>query len=93
MKSVWLELLSDKVAGIASYSQCIQLIDLKGEGEFNLVIVDPRSKQVREYKGNNINWETSLIETPCGISYFYPEHNRVPSLAIAGSSSIFIFRH
>ena len=33
------------------------------------------------------------MDTPCGLSHLYPDHNRIPSLSIARFTRIFIFRY
>jgi Bardet-Biedl syndrome 1 protein len=88
----WIQLWTDPVAGIRASSACICLGDLKGDGDYNLIIADLR-KKLRVYQGNHINWESVLLDIPTSVAIHYPDTSGIASLAIASGPFIFIYRN
>ena len=52
-KDPWIVAWNDAVAQLRATSPCIRLVDLRGDGEYNLIVVD-MLKNLKVYKGTQI---------------------------------------
>jgi len=75
-KQPWLNAWRDPLIGVKCYSQGIRLSDLKGDGDYKLVLGDLQKKLV-VYKGANLDWSTEVIEPPVSVVTFYPEVTKI----------------
>eukprot|EP00357_Protocruzia_adherens_P031936 CAMPEP_0114996454 /NCGR_PEP_ID=MMETSP0216-20121206/14318_1 /TAXON_ID=223996 /ORGANISM="Protocruzia adherens, Strain Boccale" /LENGTH=587 /DNA_ID=CAMNT_0002360657 /DNA_START=155 /DNA_END=1918 /DNA_ORIENTATION=+ len=91
-KSPWLSAWNDPVAGLRSFSSCIRLADIKGDGDNYLIMADV-SKKLRVYKGTQVLWETRFTDIPVAVAVFYPEDgkNATPFMAVACENKIFMY--
>jgi len=89
---IWKQGWQDSLAGLKSSSALMVLADLKGEGEYNLVIADFK-KKLRVYKGSAISWESVLLNVPSAVAVFTSSMNDIPNLAVASGNSIFIYKN
>ncbi len=71
-KGPWLTAWRDPIAGIRAFSSCIQLGDLKGDGDSRLIISDLKNKLI-VYKGINMEWEHTLSDCPIACALFFSE--------------------
>ena len=75
-KSPWINAWKDPVIGVKAYSQSIQLSDLRGDGDFKLVVGGLEKKLVA-YKGASLDWETQVSDTPIAVASFYAETSKI----------------
>eukprot|EP00276_Gloeochaete_wittrockiana_P008473 CAMPEP_0184664068 /NCGR_PEP_ID=MMETSP0308-20130426/51076_1 /TAXON_ID=38269 /ORGANISM="Gloeochaete witrockiana, Strain SAG 46.84" /LENGTH=592 /DNA_ID=CAMNT_0027107225 /DNA_START=108 /DNA_END=1886 /DNA_ORIENTATION=+ len=93
-QSVWLNAWHDPVAGIKTYTSCVRMADLNGDGDWKLLIAD-LDRKLKVYRGTALISEHALLDTPCAIATFYSDANvpRIPSVAVAAGPHIFIYRN
>ncbi|GMH36088.1 hypothetical protein BSKO_03956 [Bryopsis sp. KO-2023] len=95
-KKVWLDALTDPVAGIKAYTPCIHTIDLFGDGEWRLVVGDA-SKVLKVWRGTHLASEHALLDTATAVTSFYSDGNspvgKLPSMAVAAGPNIYIYRN
>ncbi|KAI9995099.1 hypothetical protein PInf_012143 [Phytophthora infestans] len=76
-KSPWLSAYHNSVAGIKAGSNCMQLVDVYGDGDAKLVVADG-DQRLKMYKGSALYGEQAILGVPSALSYFYS----VPSIEI-----------
>jgi len=95
-ENLWIDLHSDLVAGIKTFSQNIALADIMSDGEWKLICADLNTK-LKVFKGPILQNETKLQYTPVAIASFYaPDVNtkiNTSYLAVAGGPYIFIYKN
>ncbi|CAL9699155.1 unnamed protein product [Knipowitschia caucasica] len=98
--SPWLEAHSDPVAGLNTFSCCMELCDLSGEGENSLVVADLGSSgssgiKLKVFRGTSLVSESSLLDLPSGLVSFFMDLNepRVPALAVASGPCIYVYKN
>ncbi|KAJ9510374.1 hypothetical protein QJQ45_015847 [Haematococcus lacustris] len=93
-KSVWLDAWSDPVACLSAYSPCMHTCDLFGDGDWRLVVAD-EDRKLKVWKGTQKQSDHTLLDTPVAITSFISDTTppRLPSLAVAAGSHIFIYRN
>jgi Bardet-Biedl syndrome 1 protein len=93
-KDPWILAWNDAVAQLRATSPCLRLADLRGDGEYNLVVAD-MLKNLKVYKGTTIAWESQLLDIPVAVCTYYSEASTpaVPFIAIASGSFIFIYKN
>jgi len=95
----WLNAYFDPVAGLYTFSSCIALADLNGDGDHKLVIADlgtgQYSMKLKVLKGTAITQETTLLDLPTGVVSVYMDlaEPRTPGLVVASGSSLFIYKN
>ncbi|TRY67055.1 hypothetical protein TCAL_07811 [Tigriopus californicus] len=95
----WLSALEDPLASIYSFSSCITLSDLTGDGDFKLVVADLGSgsynMKLRVYKGTQLISENTIIDLPTGVVAFHMDQNepKIPAVAVASGSHIYIYKN
>lgn len=74
-------------------SACIRLADLYCDGDSKLCICD-QDKNLKVYKGTTIMGTYKLLDTPVAIEIIFTDNTlpRIPSIAVAAGSHIFIYR-
>ncbi|XP_023347799.1 Bardet-Biedl syndrome 1 protein homolog isoform X2 [Eurytemora carolleeae] len=95
----WLTAHNDPLAGIYTFSSCLALSDLGGDGDFRLVIADLGSGEfnmkLRVFKGTQQVTENTIIDLPTGVVTFHMDTNepRIPAIAVASGSHIYIYKN
>jgi Bardet-Biedl syndrome 1 protein len=89
----WLHAWYDPLAGIKTVTGCVRLADLNGDGDSKLCVCD-FDKKLKVYKGTNLVVEYALLDVPVAMCIVYTELSspRVPSVAVAAGSYVFIYR-
>ena len=93
-KDPWIVAWNDAVCQVRATSACMRLADLRGDGEYNLLVAD-MNKTLKVYKGTQISWEAQLLDIPVAICQFYSEAitPAIPCIAIASENFIFIYKN
>ena len=95
----WLSAHDDPLAAIYTFSGCLALSDLTGEGDTKLVVADLGSgtfnMKLRVYKGTQMVSENTIIDLPTGVVAFHMDQNepRIPAVAVASGSHIYIYKN
>ncbi|TYZ68204.1 hypothetical protein PybrP1_012980 [[Pythium] brassicae (nom. inval.)] len=73
---------------------CIKLVDVYGDGDAKLVVADA-DKRLKMFKGSTLFGEQAILGVPSALSYFYSDTSRprIPALAVASGSFVYIYRH
>eukprot|EP00095_Tigriopus_kingsejongensis_P005363 maker-scaffold34_size539781-snap-gene-3.18 protein:Tk05363 transcript:maker-scaffold34_size539781-snap-gene-3.18-mRNA-1 annotation:"bardet-biedl syndrome 1 isoform x1" len=103
----WLTAYEDPLASIYTFSSCITLSDLTGDGDFKLVVADLGSgtynMKLRVYKGTQLVSiiqlksagisisENTIIDLPTGVVAFHMDQNDPKIPAIAVASGSHIY--
>ncbi|XP_014667462.1 PREDICTED: Bardet-Biedl syndrome 1 protein-like [Priapulus caudatus] len=97
--SKWLDAHSDPLAALYSFTQCMTLADLHGDGEHKLVIADlgtgAYNMKLKVYKGTSLMSENTIIDLPTGVVTFLMDTDepRTPAIAVASGSYIYIYKN
>ncbi|XP_044125970.1 Bardet-Biedl syndrome 1 protein isoform X2 [Bufo gargarizans] len=97
--SKWLDAHYDPVAGLNTFSSCIALADLHGDGDFKMVAGDigsgPYNMKLKVYKGTSLMSENVLLDMPTGVAAFLMDQNepRTPAVAVASGSYIYVYKN
>lgn len=97
--SKWLDAHYDPVAGLNTFSSCIALADLHGDGDFKMVAGDigsgPYNMKLKVYKGTSLMSENALLDMPTGIAAFLMDQNepRTPAVAVASGPFIYVYKN
>ena len=94
----WLEAHNDPLSNIYTFSSCLALSDLTGDGDFRLVVADlgtgDFNMKLRVYKGTQLITENTLIDLPTGVVTFHMDttHPPIPAIAVASAAHIYIYK-
>ncbi|XP_059875299.1 BBSome complex member BBS1 isoform X1 [Delphinus delphis] len=97
--SKWLDAHYDPMANIHTFSACLQLADLHGDGEYKLVVGDlgPGGQQPRlkVLKGPTVLSESPLPALPAAAATFFMEQHepRTPALALASGPCVYVYKN
>jgi Bardet-Biedl syndrome 1 protein len=93
-RKVWLNALTDPVAGLSAYSACMHTCNLLGDGEWRLVVADS-DKKLKVWKGTQKQSDNTLLDTAVAITSFISDTTspRIPFLAVASGSHVYIYRN
>ncbi|KAL9653887.1 hypothetical protein ABK040_012946 [Willaertia magna] len=104
--NIWINAWYDPLAGVSSFSSCIALSDINGDGDFKLITATSNknpldikktkgNSKLRVYKGTGIINESVLLEEPIGIVSFYSDYSspRRPTIAVASGSSLYLYKN
>lgn len=93
-RSVWLHAWHDPVAGLKSFSPCVRLADLQGDGDSKLLVASS-DKKLKIYTGTTLLSENVLLDAPVSICTFYPDAKppRTPLVAVAAGPFVFIYKN
>ncbi|XP_048475599.1 Bardet-Biedl syndrome 1 protein [Rhincodon typus] len=95
----WLDAHYDPVANLYTFSSCVALADLHGDGENKLIVGDLGTGQsnmkLKVYKGTTMLSENTLIDLPTGVVAFLMDTNepRTPAVAVASGPYIYIYKN
>ncbi|XP_062892243.1 Bardet-Biedl syndrome 1 protein [Mobula hypostoma] len=95
----WLDAHYDPVANVFTFSSCVALADLQGDGENKLIIGDLGTGQynakLKVYKGTSMVSEHALMDLPTGVIAFLMDTNepRTPAVAVASGPYIYIYKN
>lgn len=95
----WLDAHYDPVAGLYTFSSCMDLADLNGDGENRLLVGDLGSgssgMKLKVYRGTALSSESALLDLPTGlVSFFMDLHEpRIPAVAVASGPCVYIYKN
>lgn len=95
----WLDAHYDPVAGLYTFSPCMDLADLNGDGENRLLVGDLGSgssgMKLKVYRGTALSSESALLDLPTGlVSFFMDLHEpRIPAVAVASGPCVYIYKN
>ncbi|KAK2820185.1 hypothetical protein Q5P01_023144 [Channa striata] len=95
----WLDAHYDPVAGLYTFSSCMDLADLSGDGESRLVVGDLGSgssgMKLKVYRGTALMSESTLLDLPAGlVAFFMDLHEpRIPAVAVASGPCIYVYKN
>lgn len=97
--SKWLDAHYDPVANLYTFSSCIALADLHGDGENKLVVGDlgtgSSNMKLKVYRGTSLMSENTLLDLPTGlVSFLMDQHEpRTPAIAVASGPFIYVYKN
>ncbi|KAM8816045.1 BBSome complex member BBS1 [Rhynchonycteris naso] len=97
--SKWLDAHYDPVANIHTFSACMALADLHGDGEYKLVVGDlgpgGRQSRLKVLKGYNVLSDSPLPALPAAVATFLmDQHNPgTPVLALALGPCVYVYKN
>ncbi|XP_061562490.1 Bardet-Biedl syndrome 1 protein [Phycodurus eques] len=98
----WLDAHYDPVAGLRTFTSCVALADLSGDGDGRLVVADlggggggSAAMKLKVYRGTALTSESVLLDLPCGlVSFFMDLHEpRVPAVAVASGPCVYVYKN
>ncbi|KAM4524562.1 BBSome complex member BBS1 [Odontesthes bonariensis] len=95
----WLDAHYDPVAGLYTFSSCVDLADLSGDGESRLVVGDlgtgSSGMKLKVYRGTALMSESTLLDLPSGlVAFFMDLHEpRIPAVAVASGPCIYVYKN
>uniref|UniRef100_A0A8C9VZM2 BBSome complex member BBS1 n=1 Tax=Scleropages formosus TaxID=113540 RepID=A0A8C9VZM2_SCLFO len=95
----WLDAHYDPVANLYTFSSCIALADLHGDGENKLVVGDLGTGacniKLKVYKGTSLVSENTLLDLPTGLVSFHMDQHepRTPAIAVASGPFIYVYKN
>ncbi|KAM9424178.1 BBSome complex member BBS1 [Pholidichthys leucotaenia] len=95
----WLDAHYDPVAGLYTFSSCVDLADLSGDGESRLVVGDlglgSLGMKLKVYRGTALMSESALLDLPAGlVAFFMDLHEpRIPAVAVASGPCIYVYKN
>ncbi|KAK6620339.1 hypothetical protein RUM44_006740 [Polyplax serrata] len=95
----WLNAYTDPQSYLYTFSRCMALADLLGDGDYKLALADlgtgTSNIKLKVYKGTSLLSENTLIEIPTALVAFYHDHHdkRIPSVAVASGPSIYVYKN
>uniref|UniRef100_A0A452U4C5 BBSome complex member BBS1 n=1 Tax=Ursus maritimus TaxID=29073 RepID=A0A452U4C5_URSMA len=97
--SKWLDAHYDPMANIHTFSACLALADLHGDGEYKLVVGDlgpgGQHPRLKVLKGPTVLTETPLPALPAAAATFLMEQHepRTPALALASGPCVYVYKN
>ncbi|KAM7381008.1 hypothetical protein PAMA_012038 [Pampus argenteus] len=94
----WLDAHYDPVACLNTFSSCVALADLSGDGESRLVVGDlggQAGMKLKVYRGTALLSESSLLDLPAGlVAFFMDLHEpRIPAIAVASGPCVYVYKN
>ncbi|AWP18219.1 putative Bardet-Biedl syndrome 1 protein [Scophthalmus maximus] len=95
----WLDAHYDPVAGLFTFSPCVDLADLSGDGESRLVVGDLGSgstgMKLKVFRGTALLSESTLLDLPAGlVAFFMDLHEpRIPAVAVASGPCVYVYKN
>uniref|UniRef100_A0A7S0XEZ2 Bardet-Biedl syndrome 1 N-terminal domain-containing protein n=1 Tax=Chromulina nebulosa TaxID=96789 RepID=A0A7S0XEZ2_9STRA len=91
--SPFLDAWYDPLSNLRTTSACVRLGDINGDGDTKLIICE-NDKRLKVYKGTTLSAECQLLASPVAVAVIYNELSvpRIPSIAVAAGSHVFIYR-
>ncbi|XP_075401442.1 BBSome complex member BBS1 isoform X1 [Tenrec ecaudatus] len=97
--SKWLDAHYDPMANIHTFSSCLALADLHGDGEYKLVVGDlgpgERQPRLKVLKGPMVLTESPLPALPAAaVTFLMGQHEpRTPALALASGPCVYVYKN
>uniref|UniRef100_A0A8C5STV3 Bardet-Biedl syndrome 1 n=1 Tax=Laticauda laticaudata TaxID=8630 RepID=A0A8C5STV3_LATLA len=97
--SKWLDAYHDPVANLHTFSSCVTLADLHGDGDHKLVVGNFGSTghemKLKVYQGTTLLSENTLPDLPTSVVSFLMELHepRMPALAVASGPYIYVYKN
>ncbi|KAM3824500.1 BBSome complex member BBS1 isoform 1-T1 [Vipera latastei] len=97
--SKWLDAHYDPVANLHTFSSCVTLADLHGDGDQKLVVGNFGSTghdmKLKVYQGTTLLSENTLPDLPTSVVSFLMEQHepRMPALAVASGPYIYVYKN
>ncbi|XP_060544566.1 Bardet-Biedl syndrome 1 protein homolog isoform X2 [Pantherophis guttatus] len=97
--SKWLDAYYDPVANLHTFSSCVTLADLHGDGDHKLVVGNFGSTghemKLKVYQGTTVLSENTLPDLPTSVVSFLMELHepRMPALAVASGPYIYVYKN
>ncbi|XP_006860945.1 PREDICTED: Bardet-Biedl syndrome 1 protein isoform X2 [Chrysochloris asiatica] len=97
--SKWLDAHYDPMANIHTFSACLALADLHGDGEYKLVVGDlgpgERQPRLKVLKGPTVLTESPLPALPsAAVTFLMEQHEpRTPALALASGPCVYVYKN
>uniref|UniRef100_A0AAY3ZY42 BBSome complex member BBS1 n=1 Tax=Denticeps clupeoides TaxID=299321 RepID=A0AAY3ZY42_9TELE len=95
----WLDAHYDPVANLYTFTSCVALADLHGDGENKLVVGDLGTglcnMKLKVYRGTGLLSENTLLDLPTGlVSFLMEQHEpRTPAVAVASGPFIYVYKN
>ncbi|KAG7506443.1 hypothetical protein JOB18_005618 [Solea senegalensis] len=95
----WLDAHYDPVAGLYTFSSCVDLADLSGDGESRLLVGDLGSgssgMKLKVFRGTALLSESTLLDLPTGlVAFFMDLHEpRIPAVAVASGPCVYVYKN
>lgn len=94
-KPMWLTSWKDHLASAPGTSPCLELCDLNGDSNYQLVI-GTIQKRLKVFSGTSSVHDSPLLDIPVGVVSYYPDYSgdglRVPLIAVASGNFIFMYK-
>ena len=93
-KDLFLPAHFDQLANVRAFSQCLCTGDIKGDGDYRLLVAD-EDKKLKVFQGTGLASEHSLLDMPSAVCCFYSDEKvpRLPAIAVAAGTHVFIYRN
>lgn len=97
--SKWLNAHYDPLATLYTFSSCMCLVDLQGDGDYKLIIADlgtgSYNMKLKVYKGTNLLSEHTIIDIPTGVVAFHMNtgDTKAPAIAVASGANIYVYKN
>ncbi|GFS80161.1 bardet-Biedl syndrome 1 protein [Nephila pilipes] len=97
--SKWLNAHYDPLATLYTFSSCMCLADLHGDGDYKLIVADlgtgTHNMKLKVYKGTHLFSEHTIIDLPTGVVSFHMDtcDPRSPAIAVASGAHIYIYKN
>ncbi|XP_024901903.1 Bardet-Biedl syndrome 1 protein isoform X2 [Pteropus alecto] len=97
--SKWLDAHYDPMANIHTFSSCLALADLHGDGEYKLVVGDlgqgGQQPHLKVLKGPMVLTESPLPALPAAAATFLMDQHepRAPALALASGPCVYVYKN
>ncbi|EDV24075.1 uncharacterized protein TRIADDRAFT_26650, partial [Trichoplax adhaerens] len=95
----WLNAHSDPVASLYTFTNCMALADLNGDGDHKLIVADLGTgvydMKLKVWKGTSLVSETTIIDLPTGVCTFHMDATepRVPAVGVASGPFIYVYKN
>uniref|UniRef100_A0A672FG31 Bardet-Biedl syndrome 1 n=1 Tax=Salarias fasciatus TaxID=181472 RepID=A0A672FG31_SALFA len=95
----WLDAHYDPMAGLYTFSSCVDLAELSGDGESRLLVGDLGSgsagMKLKVYRGTSLTSESTLLDLPSGVVAFFMDLHepRIPAVAVASGPCIYVYKN
>ena len=97
--SNWIYALLDPLSSFYTFSSCISLSDLNGDGDFKLVIADlgtgAYNMTIKVLKGTSVLQQNALLDLPTGVVSLYMDTTepRTPAVIVASGASLYVYKN
>ncbi|XP_008177855.2 Bardet-Biedl syndrome 1 protein isoform X3 [Chrysemys picta bellii] len=97
--SKWLDAHYDPMANLYTFSSCIALADLHGDGEYKLVVGDlgmaGHTMRLKVYRGTGLASESTLLDLPSAVVTFLMDQNepRTPAVAVTSGPFVYVYKN